>query len=291
MSTLASRPAAIALVLVLVLVACGEVNSSSDAAQAADAAQADATTPTDAEPEVDAPPNEQPDGGPLNTEGMVMVPAGPFPMGCNTRCQMQARPQRMVDLDTFFIDRTEVSQQDYAACVETGACILTPAVRADSLQPVGDARWGDAVAFCRWKGKRLPTEAEWEKAARGTDGREFPWGNEEPAGTAGCVLFRGPDCPSAVDPVDSFPAGASPYGAVHMVGNASEWVGDWYAADYYMTAPTENPLGPATGTYKVHRGGEGWSPGFTFERTYVRQDNEPSAGHGFRCVYQPPTMP
>lgn len=204
-------------------------------------------------------------GGP--TPGMVLVPGGTFMMGCNraldprhTPCFGSARdeePYRTVTLSPFEIDRTEVSQREYQLCIEAGVCVpprsarFQPNGRAD--YPVDGITWEQANQYCAWAKKRLPTEAEWEMAARGTDGRVYPWGNDAP----GCnrLAMTVPGCPGAgLRPVGSFPRGASVYGALDMEGNVSEWVADWYTRDYYARAPSNDPTGPTPGSHRVMRG-------------------------------------
>ncbi|MDE3019958.1 MAG: SUMF1/EgtB/PvdO family nonheme iron enzyme, partial [Nitrospirota bacterium] len=178
---------------------------------------------------------------------MVLVPAGEFTMGSNEVDDEQ--PIHQVHLDAFYMDTFEVTTSRYAAFLK--ATQLAPPRRweearlpRDADRPVIGVTWFMADNYCRWAGKRLPTEAEWEKAARGTDGRAYPWGNEEPTndrGNFGKPRWTGYD---TLAPVGSFKSGNSPYGIADMAGNVWEWVADWYAADYYASSPSKNPTGP-----------------------------------------------
>ena len=215
---------------------------------------------------------------------MVGVPGGPFMMGCNSadkQCNADESPYHSVDLSDFSIDRTEVTEADYLACSAAGVCPAVQGMQADAI-PVHDVAWTTAAAYCAWAGKRLPTEAEWEKAARGTDGRIYPWGNAAPT----CELANFGTCAGALVAVGGRNAGASPYGALDMVGNAAEWVADHYAADYYAESPTSNPQGPSAGADYVDRGG--WyrsSPAQV--RSSFREANSADtalAYLGFRCA-------
>jgi eukaryotic-like serine/threonine-protein kinase len=204
---------------------------------------------------------------------MVAVPAGEFIMGmsaddCLNECRKflgdkcgngyrfkPEGPVHKVYLDAFYIDKTEVPQADYNRCVAAGKCQANH--KYDGVtpprQPVVGVTWDDARSYCSWTGKRLPTEAEWEKAARGTDGRMYPWGNEFDGKKANYLVE------AKTAPVGSYPSGASPYGALDMAGNAREWVADWYQEDYYRQSPERNPKGPDDGEYRVMRGGR-WTP-------------------------------
>ena len=169
---------------------------------------------------------------------MIKIPAGPFFMGCNAkidrRCHDVEKPGRTAHVKAFHIDKTETTIAQYRACIAAGACrTLGTGHRCnwnltdrDQL-PVNCVDWGQAKAYCKWAGKRLPTEAEWEKAARGTDGRRYPWGNEEFSGRENLAnikdLIQYKDGYSGLAPVGSYPAGASPYGVLDMAGNVTEW--------------------------------------------------------------------
>lgn len=231
-------------------------------------------------------------------DGMVgiIVPEGEFRMGSEDFNEDE-KPLHMVYLDSFYIDRTEVTNAMFAQFVEQTGYITDaekigwsyvflvgadywdqingaywryprdPLTSIDSLpdHPVVQVSWNDAEAYCKWAGRKLPSEAQWEKAARGTDARTYPWGSQ----AAGADLTNYADLNSGegwadktVDdgykltaPVGSYPNGASPYGALDMAGNVSEWVADWYGENYYGQSPYENPIGPSSGEVHVWRGG------------------------------------
>ncbi|HJZ87872.1 MAG TPA: formylglycine-generating enzyme family protein [Polyangia bacterium] len=230
-------------------------------------------------------------GGPCaNTPEMIQVPAGPFLMGCaaqDAECGPEERPQHMVMLSSFFIDRTEVTQSEYAQCVTAGVCAV-PCAWAPSMYPnlpVVCVTWMQASQFCTWKGKRLPTEAEWEKAARGTDGRIFPWGTG-----IDCMHANYDGCPTMGDFVNAgtLPLGASFYCATEMSGNVAEYVHDWYDPNYYSsTSSWTDPQGPASSPtiYRSVRGGSVLNPA-SMLRTSARQGFDPGAygSIGFRCA-------
>jgi len=226
---------------------------------------------------------------------MVLVPAGVFSMG-GTGGGDDSQPAHKVSLPEFYIDQYEVTNAQYRACVEAGAC-QPPANPASYTHekyfdnpefanfPVVQVSWDQAFTFCAWRDARLPTEAEWEKAARGTDERTFPWGEGLDCSLANWATSSG-TCKGDTVAVGSYPTGASPYGAMDMAGNVWEWVADWYAADYYQNSPKDNPRGPEAGQLKVLRGGS-WVSNEPNLRTAFRNNLEPasaSSNIGFRCA-------
>jgi formylglycine-generating enzyme len=256
---------------------------------------------------------------------MVQVPAGTFQMGSPDGVGgVDEHPQHKVTLSTYCIDRTEVTVRAYAACVAAKGCLAAPltvnvsgysAEEAKTASqfcnrddrpdhPINCVDWDQAVAYCTWAGKRLPTEAEWEYAARGNDSRAYPWGNEAPSAThlnacgTECVamvkrilnkewqpMYGASDGWETTAPVGSFPKGASPFGALDMAGNVWEWTADWYGE--YSAGALTNPHGAATGTFRVDRGG-GWIRyDLDDVRTTSRSKIIPSYRNrsvGFRCV-------
>ena len=195
---------------------------------------------------------------------LLYVPAGEFTMGSDTG-EVEEKPAHTVDLDAFWIDKTEVTNKMYALCVAAGSCKeREPDSKKSSSRssyygnsdfdnyPVINVSWIDAKAYCEWAGRRLPTEAEWEKAARGRDGRTYPWGND--IANSNLLNYGYSDSRDTTE-VGKYPSGASPYGALDMAGNVWEWVNDWYDANYYTSSPSSNPQGPASGQERVLRGG------------------------------------
>ena len=238
-------------------------------------------------------------------EGMVLVPAGEFIMGSNLEVdpladELDEIPQHTVFLGAFYIDKYEVSNADYTKFVEaTGhrnSLFWDNPKYNQPDHPVVGVPWGDVVAYADWVDKRLPTEAEWEKAARGTDGRIWPWGNEfDPTK---CNFddegkFDGHlDGFATAAPVDSFPQGASPYGLLNTAGNVAEWVSDWFDMAYYETTPYRNPKGPKTsGMGKKSWRGASWFAGSEQVRCAFREyDDIVASGQtlGFRCALDVP---
>ncbi len=235
--------------------------------------------------------------------GMVYVPAGEFKQGCNkpvdNYCKTDENPAHVVDLSSYFIGKTEVTASQYAACVQTGGCSVpggkassdgTYGVAGKEQHPVNYVSYSQAGEFCAWSGGRLCTEAEWEMAARGSDGREFPWGNGTP--DCGLAIFAG--CSTkGTQPAGKAANGSSPYGALDMAGNVREWVGDWYGAGAYAAAasvsPASNPKGPVSGSQRVLRGGY-FADSAPDLRTSGRSFATPStsaASVGFRCCRNP----
>ena len=240
-------------------------------------------------------------------DGMVMVyvPAGEFLMGSSEadgQAEDDEKPQHTVYLDAFWIDRTEVTNAQYRKCLEAGACQEPGCWDQNdynaSDQPVVCVSWDDAQAYAAWAGGRLPTEAEWEKAARGTDGRIYPWGNEFDGSRLnycdrncefGAKDTSTDDGYAEMAPVGRYPSGASPYGALDMAGNVLEWVADWWHPEYYDYSPARNPQGPDSGNYRVIRGGA-FSEADWFARCAFRLfdfPDDPDWTNGFRVVAVP----
>ena len=251
------------------------------------------------------PPPATPTAIPILGE-MILILAGTFQMGCDNtnpaeKCDsLNEQPLHTVYLDAYYIDKYEVTNAHYAQCVAVGACQppssntsnTRPSYYADPAYadyPVLYVSWNDALDYAAWAGRRLPTEAEWEKAARGTDDtRRYPWGNEV-VDCARANYAAGGNTQSCVDDtsqVGSFPTGASPYGVMDMAGNVWEWVSDWYQDGYYIISPEANPPGPISGTNKVLRGGS-WNPFSNDVRTALRKSFDPNYRFyyiGFRCA-------
>jgi serine/threonine-protein kinase len=234
-------------------------------------------------------------------DGMVLVyvPEGEFLMGSADSDMMansDEKPQHRVSLDAYWIDRTEVTNAMYTLCVQAEAC-QPPNDNSSNAHtnyygntqyanfPVIYVDWNDAKTYCEWSGRRLPTEAEWEKAARGMDGRIFPWGNDSPSSN----LLNYNEYIDDTTAVGSYSSGASPYGVLDMAGNVYEWVNDWYSETYYSQTPSSNPTGPGGGQSRVLRGGS-WVDRVSDVRSAIRYRGEPVfayAGLGFRCVLSP----
>lgn len=226
---------------------------------------------------------------------MKFIPAGEFLIGSKqTEGRTDERPQRKIYLDSYAIDIVEVTNERYLSFIHSTSRKEPPNPYGDRLLsqetgirslPVVQVTWYDAVDYCYWAGKRLPTEAEWEKAARGDQGALFPWGRQSPQ-TKPVNFERNWDGTKTLWPVGSKTETASPYGIHDMAGNVREWTQDWYAPDYYATAPGRNPQGPETGILKVIKGGSWHS---------FKADVRPASrgkggfalktdGIGFRCV-------
>ncbi len=224
----------------------------------------------------------------------VKVPAGTFGMGADDGAPDE-KPVHTVSGAAFEMDRYEVTNSKYAACVTAGRC-TPPSLSSSKLRPqyFTDARfadypvifvsWSQASAYCSYAGGRLPTEAEWERAAKGTEGpRTYPWGN----GAADCSKANFSGCVGDTDLVGRREAGASPYGAMDMAGNVWEWTADYYDPGFYAKSPAQDPKGPSTGKLRVMRGGC-WVSGASSLRTTCRKAELPDSwapNVGFRCVY------
>ncbi len=226
---------------------------------------------------------------------MVLIPAGEFVMGKDgAPPELGESPAHRVYLDAFYIDKYEVTNARYQRFMEaTGTPapdFWTDPMMNEPNQPVVGVTWHQAKAYCEWVGKRLPTEAEWEKAARGTDERIYPWGNHfdwEYGNFSDDHLEDGHlDGFMGSAPVGHFPTDVSPYGVYDMGGNALEWVADWEDVSYYLISPKVNPKGPATGTHKILRWGA-MDIGPEYSRTVYRNRLMPhltNMAFGFRCA-------
>ncbi len=295
--------------LVLVLSACGQLGQAAEPTAIA--------LPTALPEQVDTNPTAAPQGGKVgdertsNVDGMaqVYIPGGKFQMGgFDGDAQPDEHPAHAVSLSPYWIDKVEVTNGMYQLCVTSGACQLPRQLKSATNEnyfankdfadfPVVYVSWQDAANYCKWAGRRLPTEAEWELAARGNaDFRRFPWGEQSPDGTYANYDYQLRDTTR----VGSFPKGASPYGVLDMAGNVWEWVADYYNSNYYNQTGEQNPTGPngKDGGPKGIRGGS-WadnfkdirvsnrgyavSPDLTADSKSDKYKGEANDRTGFRC--------
>lgn len=227
---------------------------------------------------------------------MILIPAGYFPMGSSTG-QANEAPEHPVFLDAFYLDTFEVSNAGYRQCIAGGVC--TPSGAVDSFTyrgyrddptydayPVISVTWDQAEAYCRWAGKRLPTEAEWEFAASGPENLTWPWGDTfDPDLSAASA----PD----TQPIDSYPQGVSRFGVYHLAGNVAEWIADGFAETFYATSPAFNPVSAGSGVERIYRGGAFGNPDggfYTTSRRYIKNRAFSDVDIGFRCAKDAPDV-
>ncbi len=231
---------------------------------------------------------------------MVLVPAGEFVMGSDKGDEDEA-PVHRVYLNAFYMDKFEVTNGRFAKYVEAiqseppwgFADKETPLIHAE--HPVRWVNWMDAMGYCLWMGKRLPTEAEWEKAARGTDERVYPWGNDPPTPVHAVYGLKEGGA-ETVSVIGDHHMGQSPYGVQDLAGNLYEWVMDWYAEDFYssfLNGPAINPRGPGEGTVKVQRGGSYLNTPYRLRSSFRTKSDptEQDPNVGFRCAQDVPKQP
>jgi len=236
---------------------------------------------------------------PEGTKGgpMVLIPAGDFMMGCapnDEECGADEKPYHKVFLDAYYIDKYPVTVAQYSECMAAGKCHEPNIggncnwnVSGRKHHPINCINWDEATSYCTWAGKRLPTEAEWEKAARGTDGRIYPWGNKWD-----CHKSHNSVSPcknSSTCDVGIYQEGKSPYGVMNMAGNVWNWVSDWYDKDYYASSSPDNPKGPSSGAIRVQSGGSFMGYKTKLMRIASREglpQKMRDVRNGFRCVHQ-----
>jgi formylglycine-generating enzyme required for sulfatase activity len=234
-------------------------------------------------------------------DGMVLVPAGKFTMG-DSAGGIGTKPAHQISLDAYYIDKHEVTNAEYLSFWKSDGgenSAYTPVSYGEEIgigdwpqiaqtkpnYPVVGVSWNAADAYAKWVKKRLPTEAEWEKAARGTDERVWPWGNAFFVSIGGANVhanvWNGRDgYDNGLAPVGNYPTGASPYGVLDMGGNVWEWVADWFSESYYYRSPSQNPPGPEVGSRRVVRGGS-WANGPQLARCMTRMGHHSAIGTSF----------
>jgi formylglycine-generating enzyme required for sulfatase activity len=319
MKSLQNLPGVLLLILIVLLAACNLQTGQQVAGPVTVVATGNPISPgngTTTQTEQTASPTEQavvfgdPEAGTamlwMDSSYVVYVPASEFVMGKDETETKDHSPAHPVSLDGFWIQQAEVTNAMYALCVSLGVC--TPPIQETGQPnwysdpkfanaPVVSVDWNQAGNYCDWIEARLPTEAEWEKAARGTEGATYPWGETEPT----CNLLNFKDCLATPAPeiIRTYPKGASPYKLADMAGNVFEWVFDRFAGDYYSTSPASNPTGPSTGEERVVRGSSYLTPAEDLG-IYLRSSLKPELERsdlGFRCVLtgeaiaKPPTAP
>ncbi|MFV8753975.1 formylglycine-generating enzyme family protein [Nannocystaceae bacterium ST9] len=287
------RLRSLALVLPLLTLACPSDDEGGDEVGDTGTGSEDGDTDTAGDTET----------GPAADPNLLEVPGGTFDMGCSEadgNCDPENQPVHSVTLSSYWIEATEVTVAAYTECVEAGGCTETtmgaPCSFGSPLanqHPINCVTWDQADAYCTWKGRRLPSEAEWEFAARSNSGRAYPWGSAE-ASCSFAHMFQmmseqstfGCDTNDTA-PVGSYPDGVSPFGALDLAGNVEEWTADWFSNSYYAESPTADPLGPAEGMQRSVRGGDFYDASPFNLRTMERSRANPTIAapeRGFRCA-------
>ncbi len=286
------------LFLSTIIASCGAVNIGTPTPQTTPTPIQPTLPPTDVLPTATVVPVPVALAGPglgakmawIDGSTLRYVPAATFQMGSGA----PDAPVHPVSLDGFWIHETKVTNAMYSQCVEIGSC-TAPAQEIGAPvstnpdyanHPVVGVNWDQAQAYCTWTGGRLPTEAEWELAARGSSANLYPWGSDKPS----CDRVNFGNCFAHTTDVTTYDQGGSPYGVLEMAGNVFEWVGDWYDENYYSASAGENPVGPDSGQYRVIRGSS-FESEINQILASIRRFNETldhSRDIGFRCAVPQP---